>query len=128
MTVLDPFDDIADQATRDQAPKKPKRKRKPVDYALLVHPRTGRLTPACWILKEGFSQDVRIPHRRDRDGSAAVSDWYFARRVSALFGKGWLQEAKGPRGGDVYRTTPDGAFMMLLAEGVHGSKKINSVG
>ena len=104
------------------APEKPKRKRKrkPPDYSRLILPRTGRLTRAYWLLREGFVQDVR----QVWCGNQKVSDWRTNRYIGALVAKGYLEQVKGPRGGnDSFRTTAEGAFAMLLAEGQHEAKK-----
>jgi hypothetical protein len=83
-------------------PVKPKRKRKPPDYAQLVLPRTGRLTRAYWLLREGFVQDVREDYVPRHKGY----DWRTSRYIGALVCKGLLEESKGPRGGKrVYRTS-----------------------
>lgn len=110
-------------AVIDLAPPKPKRKRKPADLAQLVLPRTGRLTPAYWILKEGFHQDVFRRRAYGVRGQNFCGDWQHARLVNALIGKGFMREAKGPRGGQVYRTTDEGAFALLIAEGIHEAKR-----
>jgi hypothetical protein len=98
---------------------KPAPKRKKPDYAQLVHYRTGRLTRAYWLLVEGFTQDVRSDFNQQSKGW----DWRTQRHIDALVKNGWLQNAKGPRGGSAYRTTSNGAFMMLVAKGIHEAKK-----
>jgi ribosomal protein L32E len=103
-------------------PIKPKRKRKKTDWAQLVLPRTGRLTPTYWVLKEGFHQDV-FRKRASGTGKNVYMDWRHNTMVGALIEKGYMREAKGVRGGTVFRTTEDGAFAMLIAEGIHEAKK-----
>jgi hypothetical protein len=104
-------------------PSKPKRARKPVDYAQLVLPRTGRLTRAYWILAEAFTQDVRAEWLSG-SGKIGQYNWFTTRHVYALAQKGYLTQVTGPRGGkDLYRITPDGAFAMLIAKGQHEAKK-----
>lgn len=111
-----------DPKVTEKGPPKRKRKRKPIDWSQLVTPRSGRLTPSYWLLKEGFTQDIR-PKFAGRSGKDIHYDWRQAVRVGALVCKGWLEPVKGPRGGDAYRTTDEGAFMMLIAEGQHEAKK-----
>lgn len=117
--MLDALLDLRDPA---QAPKR-KRKRKRPDYAQLVLPRTGRLTPAYWLLKEGFTQDLRKRRADGIGGRNLHYDWQQLAHISALTSKGYLEEVKGPRGGLAYRTTGEGAFAMLIAEGQHEAKK-----
>ncbi|WP_454627701.1 hypothetical protein [Bradyrhizobium cenepequi] len=102
---------ILELDAKPKPPAKPKRPRKPADYSKLFL-RNGRLTRAFWLLKEGFVQDVRndwVPGKKH-------NDWRTARYVDALVAKGWLEQTKGPRKGIVFRTTREGAFMMMVAE------------
>lgn len=98
----------------DPAPEvaaKPKRARKPPDYSKLVL-RNGRLTRAFWLLREGLYQDVRHDYVPGYKGN----DWRTARYIIALTERGWLEQVKGPRKGQAFRTTGDGAFALLAAE------------
>lgn len=101
---------------------KPKRKRKPTDYGKLVL-KNGRLTRAYWLLREGFVQDVRHDYIGTRQ--RGFNCWRTSRYIGALIREGYLQQVKGPRGGSVFRTTSEGAFAMLIAEGQHEAKKQN---
>ena len=92
-------------------PTKPKRPRKPEDYTRLITPRTGRFTPSFWILKEGTMQDVRHERASGSKATGVHYEWERERRLYWLCKKGWLEERTGPRGGEVFRTTGDGAFM-----------------
>lgn len=102
----------------------PVKKKRVVDYSRLVLS-NGRLTRAYWLLREGFTQDVRQDwiHRGSipKDGFYC---WRTSRYILALERRGYLHRVKGPRGGKgVFRTTEEGAFAMLLAEGQHEAKK-----
>ncbi len=97
-----------------------KKKRKPIDYGKLVL-KNGRLTQSYWMLKEAFTQDLQRRWVGTRKNGS--TDWRWSIRLTALCKAGYLQQVKGPRGGEVWRTTPDGAFAMLIAEGQHEAKK-----
>ncbi|RZN09689.1 hypothetical protein CWO91_16810 [Bradyrhizobium genosp. SA-3] len=100
---------------------KPKRRRKPTDYSKLIV-RGPRLTKTYWMLKEGFVQDIQ----RERAGGTRNNcyfDWQHQRRLGALLERGWIEQREGPRKGVVYRTTGEGAFAMLLAEGQFEAKR-----
>lgn len=98
----------------------PKKRRKPTDYGKLVL-RNGRLTPSSWMLKEAFTQDLHRNWVGTRKSGS--TEWRFSIRLGCLVEAGYLQQVKGPRGGEVWRTTPEGAFAMLIAEGQHEAKK-----
>jgi hypothetical protein len=92
------------------------------DYSKLVL-HNGRLTRAFWILREGIVQDVRM----DWVGNTKRADWGTSRYIHSLVYKGYLESVKGPRGGkDSFRTTGDGAFMMMVAEGINAAKREQS--
>jgi hypothetical protein len=103
-------------ASVPQAPvlsKPKKRRRKPKDLTVLITPRTGRLTDSYWILKEGFVQDVRS----EAVGNTRSYFYQKELRLSALVCCGYLEKVTGPKGGRAFRTTSDGAFALLIADG-----------
>jgi hypothetical protein len=104
-------------------PPKPKRRRKRPDYAQLITPRTGRLTPSYWLLKEGFVQDVQRERYGGTKKTGVHYNFWQGVRIGALVKKGFLEQRQGPRKGVVYRTTGEGAFAMLLAEGQFEAKR-----
>ena len=100
---------------------KPKKPRKPTDYSKLIV-RGPRLNKSYWMLKEGFVQDIQR-ERGGGSGRGVYFDWKHQRRIGALLERGWIEQREGPRKGVVYRTTGEGAFAMLLAEGQFEAKR-----
>lgn len=77
----------------------------------------------CALMTDGeaFTQNLHREWQGSRKHGSTVSRWSL--RLSALCRAGYLQQVKGPRGGEVWRTTAEGAFAMLIAEGQHEAKK-----
>lgn len=85
--------------------------------------RNGWLTPHYWLLREGLVQDVRQAHMA---GTKARGVSYARPRsghISELVKVGWMSLVEGPRGGKAYRTTGEGAFMVLITDGQVEAKR-----
>ena len=99
--------------------KKHKETRKKLPPRLVL--KNGRLTRGFWMLKEGLTQDIRHSWIGGVDRRYC---WQEARWLDWLISKKYIEKVRGPRNGDrSYRTTGEGAFAMLMAEGLHNHLK-----
>jgi hypothetical protein len=83
--------------------------------------RSGRLSREFWMLKEGMMQGVRVPFNR----GSGTRDWREAASVAWLVSSGYMESRPGPLGKSEleYTTTGDGAFAMMVAEGIAASRR-----
>lgn len=77
--------------------------------------RSGRLTGDYFMLREAWMQGFRPKYYRNAKCYDSRQVW----RINLMIEKGYLERSTGPRGGGYfYRATSEGAFQMMVAEGI----------